>query len=252
MPDFQKRSDFMAEVIKSRIVSGHYRPGERLPNEKELLAEFGLSKGTVREALKSLEVQGLVKLTTGPRGGATIREIDEARAMQLLSAYFFFNTPSARDLYEVRCRLEPEMAQAATGRLSAEQLKRMEALNLASRGPAADHKERRQQRLAELEFHNVISEASPNPLLAFMCRFLNRLLADLVVFRDMHMAPHAEFGHDNCSHHEKLIEAFRAGDGPMVAKIMTEHMESARRYMVDLEAEVDLSGFLTSVRSNRR
>src|SRR5215470_13135735 len=92
--EFRKRSDLLVEDIKRRIVTGEYRPGDKLPRERDLAEMFGVSKFTIRETLKSLEVQGLVKIVTGPNGGATLLEISEARAMQLLGSFLYFRPPT--------------------------------------------------------------------------------------------------------------------------------------------------------------
>ena len=70
-----KRGDLVVEEIKRWIAERRLGPGDKLPKEDELQTLFGVSKGTAREALKSLEVQGLVTVSTGPAGGATIGEV---------------------------------------------------------------------------------------------------------------------------------------------------------------------------------
>src|SRR5260370_5554901 len=68
----QKRGDLVVEEIKRWIAERRLGPGDKLPKEDELQTLFGVSKGTAREALKSLEVQGLVTMSTGPAGRAPI------------------------------------------------------------------------------------------------------------------------------------------------------------------------------------
>src|ERR1700761_3013219 len=85
-----KRGDLMDEEIKRWVADGKFAPGDKLPKEQELQTLFGVSKGTAREALKSLEVQGLVTLSTGPTGGATIGAVPFDRAFQLVQNYLFF------------------------------------------------------------------------------------------------------------------------------------------------------------------
>jgi DNA-binding FadR family transcriptional regulator len=69
----QKRGDLVVEEITHWIGERRLIPGDKPPKETALQELFGVSKGTAREALKSLEVQGLVTVSTGPAGGATIR-----------------------------------------------------------------------------------------------------------------------------------------------------------------------------------
>jgi hypothetical protein len=78
----QKRGDLVVEEIKRWIAERRLGPGDKLPKEDELQTLFGVSKGTAREALKSLEVQGLVTVSTGPAGGATIGEVPLERCHQ--------------------------------------------------------------------------------------------------------------------------------------------------------------------------
>jgi GntR family transcriptional repressor for pyruvate dehydrogenase complex len=85
-----KRGDLVVEEIKRWIAERRLELGDKLPKEDELQALFGISKGTAREALKSLEVQGLITVTTGPSGGATIGEVPLERAFQLVQNYLFF------------------------------------------------------------------------------------------------------------------------------------------------------------------
>lgn len=85
-----KRSDLVAEEIKRLITAKNLLPGDKLPRESELQSMFSVSKSTMREALKSLEVQGLVKVSTGPGGGGTVVEVPLDRTFQLMQNYLFF------------------------------------------------------------------------------------------------------------------------------------------------------------------
>lgn len=236
---FRKRADTLALEIKARIVAGEFRPGDRLPRERDLAEEYGVSKWTIRETLKSLEVQGLVRIGTGPNGGATLVEVSESRAMEQLCQFFYFRPLTAAQIYEVRVILEPELAASAVGRLNEAQLVELEELIRHAEAPADTKEKRRSQRDAELAFHDVIASASPNTWLAFNCRMMNRLLADKVVFGRMHLSPHQKFARDNCHWHEKLLAAFRAEDREVVRKLMAGHIQAAASYMVQLEAEID-------------
>jgi GntR family transcriptional repressor for pyruvate dehydrogenase complex len=79
-----KLSDQIAEDLRRWIAREGLKPGDRLPNEKTLMQHYGCAKGTLREALKALEVQGLVKMQTGPNGGAEIQPVSIDAAMQQL------------------------------------------------------------------------------------------------------------------------------------------------------------------------
>nr|WP_240540360.1 FCD domain-containing protein [Paracoccus sp. pheM1] len=91
-------------------------------------------------------------------------------------------------------------------------------------------------RRAETEFHDILCEASDNVILAFMCRFLNSLLRDLVSYRSESMREHEIFGEANIESHRQLLAAFRAGDGDAAARIMHDQMCCAESYMRRLDA----------------
>ena len=113
-----KRSDLVAQEIKRMITERNLSPGDRLPRESELQAQFEVSKGTIREALKSLEVQGLITISTGPTGGGTIAEVPLDRTLQFMQNYLFFQEVTIDDIYTVRQMLEPELAAGAVPHLT--------------------------------------------------------------------------------------------------------------------------------------
>ena len=72
------------DQLRDRILNGGLKPGDRLPQERDLIEQFGVSKGTIREALKALDAQGIIKTRTGPGGGAFIAPVNESGALELL------------------------------------------------------------------------------------------------------------------------------------------------------------------------
>jgi GntR family transcriptional repressor for pyruvate dehydrogenase complex len=119
-PDFraQKCGDVVVEEIKRWIGERRLIPGDKLPKETALQELFGVSKGTAREALKSLEVQGLITVNTGPAGGATISEVPLERTFQLVQNYLFFRDLNVAQIYAIRRMLEPDLAAGAVAHLT--------------------------------------------------------------------------------------------------------------------------------------
>ncbi|GIR38966.1 MAG: hypothetical protein CM15mP50_4770 [Rhodobacterales bacterium] len=76
-----------------------------------------MSKGTIREATRLLEAQGLIKTRTGPGGGCFVHEVSELRTIALLSNYFYFKNLNISDIYQIRKLLEPEVAGSLAGNL---------------------------------------------------------------------------------------------------------------------------------------
>jgi DNA-binding FadR family transcriptional regulator len=238
-----KRPDEICERIKDWIVEDRLQPGDRLPQERELIARFNASKSSVREALKALETQGLITSRTGPGGGCFITAASGQRAMELLGNYFFFKQPSIGDIYSVRTELEPEMAASVAGLLSAADFRRLEETMRVYNHPPANRGEEYRQRLAELDFHTVLAELCPNPVLGFTCGFLQNLLRNLTLCKRIYDKPNPELRESALHYQVRLLQALRAEDAEAARAIMHEHMCAARAYMEACEAEFQ-SGFL--------
>src|SRR5262245_4009561 len=233
-----KRGDLVVEEIKRWIAERRLGPGDKLPKEEELQALFGVSKGTAREALKSLEVQGLVTVTTGPSGGATIGEVPLERAFQLLHNYLFFRELDVGQIYAVRRLLEPELAAGAVPHLTEEHFAAMER-SIATCAPhAASAEQALAQRQEDLHFHDVLADATPNTLLRFMCQVINHLLRHSVGMGDPNHAAAHKLGETNVAAHRRLLAACRRRDAKQVRKLMIEHVDEAERHVHRLAAAV--------------
>ncbi|RLB00563.1 MAG: FadR family transcriptional regulator, partial [Deltaproteobacteria bacterium] len=110
----------IAEVLKKAILSGDYRVGDKLPSEMELAERFGVSRLVIREAIRYLELSGLIEVRQGATGGAFVRELDSKIIRQNLSDLLFFRKISVSQLYEVRMYVEPEVARLAALRRTEE------------------------------------------------------------------------------------------------------------------------------------
>lgn len=242
-----KRSDLVAEQVKSWIVARGLQPGDRLPQEKDLIRHFSVSKGTVREALKSLEVQGLVRITTGPRGGAAVASVGIERSKQLLANYFYFQDLDIQQVYAVRKLLEPELAALAAERIDDETLEALEGSVALCTHPAVDLDMEHRQRMVELDFHDILATVCPNPFLAFNCRFMNALLRDCTVIRSVYgndapsqrPARIERLAADGVTAHQELLDAFRNRDADSARALMRTHIEQAEAHMVALEAVLE-------------
>jgi DNA-binding FadR family transcriptional regulator len=232
----KKRSLAIADEIKDWIVLHGLKPGDRLPGERELIESFHASKGTIREALRALETQGLVRSRTGPGGGTFVGTLSESRAMELLGNYFFFRNPTIGDIYALRRILEPELAASITGRLEDADFKRLEQTMQIYLDPPQDLDEERLQRHAELDFHAILVDYCPNPVLSFMCRFLQSLLRELTVCKRIYEEPIPDLRESGLSYQVRLLRALRRGDAGAAREIMFEHMCTAQRYMEEREA----------------
>ena len=247
----RKRTDEIVDAIKRMIVEHGLAPGDRLPQERDLITQFAASKGTVREALKSLEVQGLISVRTGPGGGAFIERMSEGRAMSLLSNFLFAKNLSIANIYEMRKALEPQVAASATPHIDEAGFIRLEAIISVYDHDPADAAERWNQRMAELDFHGVVAEYADNPILAFTCRFLQRLLKDLAIAQDIYVQPEPVLRQSGIEHQRDLIAAMRRRDADAAAAILAEHMAEAEQHMLGLQAKL-VDRFLSEESAPRR
>ncbi|RDD60664.1 FadR/GntR family transcriptional regulator [Ferruginivarius sediminum] len=235
----RKRSDIVVDEIKRWIMNDEIAPGRRLPQERDLMARFNVSKGTIREALKSLEVQGLVRIRTGPSGGASVTVVSYARAMELLSNYFYTQSITIADIYAVRKLVEPEVAEMVAGRLSDSQILALEHTIDICAGEPAGGADGRAQRIAELDFHDVLADACPNPLLSFFCRFANSLLKNLAVCEEIYDRPQNDLTREGHAYHAALLTALREGNGATARRLMRDHIAAAEQIMLDSEAKLE-------------
>ena len=233
----------VAEAIKDWIVEARFKAGDRLPSEPELIARFGMAKGTIREAMRILEAQGLIKSRTGPGGGAFVHEVSRDRAKALLGNYFYFQDLTIDHIYRLRRLLEPECAASLAGKLPDAALAELEA-NLATYDrPSRSLEEERDQHVASLRFHAILAENSDNPILSFVIDFMVKLLSDVTVYRKLYEPRNEALWERGRDHQLRLLAALRAGESETARTIMADHMDAAWSMMRAQEIEV-LSRFI--------
>lgn len=240
----QSRPVRVAEAIKGWVVQQGLKKGDRLPSETQMIKRFAMSKGTIREAMRILEAQGLIMTRTGPGGGSFVHEVSRERARALLGNYFYFKNLTIADIYQLRRVLEPELVAGLAGKLDNAVLAQLDANIATYSEPAQTLDEEREQHIASLRFHALLAVQSDNELLAFLIDFMVNMLSDLTVYRRLYSPPNIQLWAKGKDYQMRLVQALRDGDADGAQWIMKNHMETAQKLMEGQEAEI-LRQFIT-------
>lgn len=197
--------------IREAIVEGRYRPGQRLV-EQRIGSEFDLSRTPIREALRSLEAEGLVVIE--PNRGAVVRPIAAS---------------DIDDLYELRARLE-SFAAFRAGRLRTDA--QLETMNNAINGferaiPRAVSgglAVLREVNACNTEFHQAVTDAAHHPRLAILLRRATDVPLVFQAFRHFDLPALRRSN----MFHRMIRDAIAAGNGPRAERLMTEHIDQGR------------------------
>lgn len=229
----RKRPDIIADMLRERIVDAGLKPGDRVPSEWLSPEQLSASRGTVREALKILEFQGMIASKTGPGGGVFARSVAPGEAIQTVTNLFLGNPPSLSDIYALRKSLEPELAAESALALPEPAIENLQAkLRLYEAEPVTVDEEYF-QRLAELDFHAELSRHAKNAVLGFTCGLLLNLLRDLPECRKIYQTPNPGLKETGIFYQVELIKAIRSRNPDKARQIMAEHMAEAEAYMLE-------------------
>ncbi|GIH12777.1 FadR/GntR family transcriptional regulator [Rugosimonospora africana] len=209
----------LADDLRSQITSGVLRPGDRLPTEPELCAHRGVSRSTVREALRLLSSQRLIITTRGVTGGSFVAVPNPSELAESMSAgvRLLLSTSAAgvAELMEVREMLEVPAAGLAARRRTEADLERLRSTMF---DPEND--ELPVRLAAHRAFHVALAAAAGNPLYELVTGPLYAITEEV---QQADLAPQNTWlGID--AEHREILRCVAAGDGPAAERAVTWHL----------------------------
>jgi DNA-binding FadR family transcriptional regulator len=164
--------------IKANIEQGRLQRGDKLPTERALAAQFQVSRNTVREALRTLEISGFITLKRGPSGGAFVAASDPAILNSQLTSALRVTDFSVADLTHAMRAITVMLLDAALPTLGEADLQAMEA-NIRQAEAVLDDPQKRSTIL--IQFYRLLAEASENKILVTIADSFVDLLRQWVV-----------------------------------------------------------------------
>jgi GntR family transcriptional repressor for pyruvate dehydrogenase complex len=209
-------TDEAISTIKAMIVSGELKPGQRLPPEKELSETLGLSRNSLREAVKSLEV---IRVLDVRRGDGTY--VTSLEPHLLLEAMAFVvdlhQDQSIIEIFDVRRVLEPYAAGLAAARITDEQLSRLRS----SLDAVAATTSVEDLVAHDLEFHRMINEAGGN---AYLASLLDSMSGETVRARIWRGITEEDSSARTLAEHAAILQALQNRDPEMARAALTVHI----------------------------
>jgi GntR family transcriptional regulator, transcriptional repressor for pyruvate dehydrogenase complex len=166
--------------IKAMIQDGTLQPGDRLPSERALAEQFAVSRNTVREALRMLEIAGLVQLKRGASGGSFISAPSSSLTADTLSNALQLTDFSLANIIETLRDLSSITAAAAIERMSDEDLAKLED-NVRRAAELTEAGEWDEKMRVHLEFYAIMAEATENPVRVLIVRTLLEVTEKLIL-----------------------------------------------------------------------
>lgn len=210
----------IVDQIKELISKGNLHPGDKLLSERELAEHLCVSRASVREALRSLEMMGLLEIRPGE--GTYIRDTNIKSIIEPLALMFLLEQDKARELLEVRKGLEVEAAGLAAARAQQENFDAMEkALKQMEQDLAVSNSGEE----ADLRFHFAIAEASNNTMLMRLMNTIHDSMSQsLAATRKLWIANTKGTSERLFEEHQKIFEAIQKQDVVAARKTMYEHL----------------------------
>jgi DNA-binding FadR family transcriptional regulator len=210
------------EIVHDIMADG-LRTGDRLPLEAAMVDQYRISRASLREALRLLEVQGLIRLKPGPGGGPVVGTVDPANLARTAALYFHLSGSVYQDLLQTQALVEPLCAQ-----LACDHPDRTEALEPFTTVPDEPLDEV-EYRDFTVGFHRTIYELADNPVLTILSGAVTHIVTDHVVAT---MDP-VELRPRILEEHAEMARTIIKGEHAGARRLMTEHFERQHRYYAE-------------------
>ena len=212
-----RASSSIAEQIRAAIIGGKLTAGERLPPERELAEQFGVSRVTVRDALRALEAMGLIDVRVGARGGAFVTVPSGSVMGQTMSDMMMMRALTSDDIVEARLVVELGTVTLACARATDEDLEKMRQLGQRAE---SEIKAKTYTRELSWDFHALLAEMAHNVALEGLTSSFRSSLS-------MHpvRAREAGGGHARTvEEHARICDAIERRDGTTARREMARHL----------------------------
>jgi GntR family transcriptional regulator, transcriptional repressor for pyruvate dehydrogenase complex len=207
-----KTSEVVALEIVRDIVREDMQPGDRLPLEAEMLVQYRVSRSSLREALRLLEVQGLIAIRPGPGAGTVVGRVLPGNLARTLTLHLHMLGSTYDQLLQAWEETEPTLARLAARNPDRARVK--EALS-----PFLD--ETHEWAIKEgLRFHDIVANLAGNPVLALALQAIGYIVTEQVLTSTERGALEKQIVHD----HREMAEAIIAGDEVKAEALAREHL----------------------------
>lgn len=228
VPREPRLSDKVSELMLETILSQKLRVGDRLPSERELGSQFGVSRTVVREAVRALVAKGVIEVRSG--SGLRVAAVDAAAVSESMSLFLRGGRVEFEKVHEVRAVLEVHLAGLAAERATADDVGRLRAAHesmvreATSTDAAARH---------DLEFHREIARATHNELFLLLLDSVGRSLIDI---RRENLASGSTA--TTLEQHARILDAIHAHEQQAARDAMLVHLDAVAMWWQKRSLEV--------------
>lgn len=233
-----RAAEIVADELRSEILRSGTTGVDRLPPQEELLGRFEVGLPSIREALRILEVEGLITVHRGNVGGATIRLPDAYNVAYMLGMVLESRNVELQDVAATISRLEPMCAAMCAERATPATIESLRQLVDEGRDAIGDPP--RFNRLAR-EFHATVVEECGNESMAVSVGSLVYLWTAHEQSWTESATPQGRFPQAAAQKrvadvHEKILKAIESGDAKAAARLSTSHLDAAQTYHLSVES----------------
>ena len=228
-PNFQpvrtrRAFEAVCDQVRRQVAEGTLLPGQRLPGERELAERFGISRSGVREALRSLELAGLVEARTGASGGFFIASSDNDGVAQAVRDMVALGQVPTVSVTEARIEVTNVAIRLACQRATPEELDALEAdIDHHAALFKAGQGSRNTRSLTE--FYRLLAKATHNEVIVMLIDALSEVVRLLLARIDPQPMP------DIIQVRRKVLRHLRAGEADKACAAMTAHFHNLNRYL---------------------
>lgn len=217
----------VASQLREAVLNGSLRPGQTLPNESELARRMAVSRPVIREALRFLQAQGLVRINRGTKGGAVVGHVAHLFLLENIADLIRLRRLTVEHLVQVRQFVEPEVFRLAALNASDQDLVSLERLvERTDREQDLDLK-----RELNAEFHRQVGQVCGNPIYsALVNRVLDFTLAFVNTLKPRHIILHKD------EEHRLILGALQRRTPRRASQLLLKHVRSLNQQMQELEA----------------
>lgn len=234
----QRAFEIVCARIRKLVASGKLKKGDKLPPERELAKQFGVSRLAIREALRSLENAGLISLQRGPKGGAFIQDSSDQKMTEFMQDMLDMGTITLSDLTEARIFILASVARLACERATQEDLAQLEE-NVKLNEVALETGNREVRLQHATEFYALLASATKNKVMMFVVGSLTDIIK--VILQRIEIYPMQELA----SSRRRFLEALHAQDGERAAQEIHMHLRKLHEHIVKHAVEQKKSTDLT-------